>query len=288
MTGGCAHCGVSGKTTRSTTRGWLYKTVPPAPPMRRQDARQRNTAAMNVGTVPDTTVVNPGSRRHHVSFYQDTVRETKQTAAFASLDYDLLPQGAHHHRRHTLFPLPELLQGKRNVDLRLLRSRCPAGGCQSASATTWIQKGSRTPNRIASSRANLTWHIAPDHMVYYTFSQGFRPGGFNQNGGFFAYAPARTASRSTEVPAPYSPGQAREQRDRLEDRVVGSSAAMERRVLSREMDQRAGRILRSGRHRQRVLRHQRSGLPDQGRRDAAGRACLHGPHAAGRGLLEPK
>jgi iron complex outermembrane receptor protein len=29
----------------------------------------------------------------------------------------------------------------------------------------------------------LTWHITPDVMAYYTFSQGFRPGGFNQNGG---------------------------------------------------------------------------------------------------------
>jgi outer membrane receptor protein involved in Fe transport len=30
------------------------------------------------------------------------------------------------------------------------------------------------------SRANLTWHITPDIMTYYTFSQGFRPGGFNR------------------------------------------------------------------------------------------------------------
>jgi iron complex outermembrane recepter protein len=30
------------------------------------------------------------------------------------------------------------------------------------------------------SRANLQWHITPDMMVYYTFSQGFRPGGFNR------------------------------------------------------------------------------------------------------------
>jgi iron complex outermembrane receptor protein len=30
------------------------------------------------------------------------------------------------------------------------------------------------------SRANLQWHIAPNTMVYYTFSQGFRPGGFNR------------------------------------------------------------------------------------------------------------
>ena len=26
----------------------------------------------------------------------------------------------------------------------------------------------------------MTWHVAPDVLVYYTWSQGFRPGGFNQ------------------------------------------------------------------------------------------------------------
>jgi len=30
------------------------------------------------------------------------------------------------------------------------------------------------------SRVNLTWHITPDVMAYYTYSQGFRPGGFNR------------------------------------------------------------------------------------------------------------
>jgi iron complex outermembrane recepter protein len=30
------------------------------------------------------------------------------------------------------------------------------------------------------SRVNLTWRVTPDVMVYYTFSQGFRPGGFNR------------------------------------------------------------------------------------------------------------
>ena len=30
------------------------------------------------------------------------------------------------------------------------------------------------------SRANITWHVTDDAMVYYTFSQGFRPGGFNR------------------------------------------------------------------------------------------------------------
>ena len=30
------------------------------------------------------------------------------------------------------------------------------------------------------SRGNLTWHITPDAMLYYTFSQGYRPSAFNR------------------------------------------------------------------------------------------------------------
>src|SRR5262249_25042579 len=29
-------------------------------------------------------------------------------------------------------------------------------------------------------RGNLTWHITPDILAYYTYSEGFRPGGFNR------------------------------------------------------------------------------------------------------------
>jgi outer membrane receptor protein involved in Fe transport len=41
-------------------------------------------------------------------------------------------------------------------------------------------------------------------MVYYTFSQGFRPGGFNQNGGVFAYAPGPDAVPQFATPKAYS------------------------------------------------------------------------------------
>ena len=34
-------------------------------------------------------------------------------------------------------------------------------------------------------RANLTWRITPDVMAYYTYSQGFRPGGFNRGTGTY-------------------------------------------------------------------------------------------------------
>ena len=31
----------------------------------------------------------------------------------------------------------------------------------------------------------MTWHILPDVLVYYTWSQGFRPGAFNRNAGCY-------------------------------------------------------------------------------------------------------
>lgn len=36
-------------------------------------------------------------------------------------------------------------------------------------------------------RLNLTWHVSPDHMVYATWSRGFRPGGTNRRGGLYGY-----------------------------------------------------------------------------------------------------
>ncbi len=33
---------------------------------------------------------------------------------------------------------------------------------------------------VRASRVNLTYHITPDVMAYYTYSQGYRPGGFNR------------------------------------------------------------------------------------------------------------
>jgi outer membrane receptor protein involved in Fe transport len=65
----------------------------------------------------------------------------------------------------------------------------PPGGCQSASSFNLDAQNLHDTESGYKSRGNLTWHITPDAMVYYTYSQGFRPGGFNQNGGFFVYAP---------------------------------------------------------------------------------------------------
>src|SRR4029077_14865762 len=89
----------------------------------------------------------------------------------------------------------------------------PPGGCQTLAAALPFSYNLDAQNLQETesgtkSRGNLTWHVTPDVMVYYTFSQGFRPGGFNQNhiaadGSGFKYAEGRDGVNQYAVPGSY-------------------------------------------------------------------------------------
>ncbi len=159
---------------------WNYKTVPSCTTNDVGGALGNTGCFSDIGTGIGTTVVNPGIRPPNSSFYQDTVRETRQLAFFASVDYDIIPKvltvtaGTRHFRFDNSSKgsvtgsffcfeqgLPPCLLDNYNLDGQHLKDK---------------ESGFK-------SRGNITWHVTPDMMVYYTFSQGFRPGGFNQNGG---------------------------------------------------------------------------------------------------------
>jgi iron complex outermembrane receptor protein len=135
---------------------------------------------------------NPSVRLPGDVFFDDITRGYEQTAAFTSIDFDIVPK------------VLTLTGGTRWYDIRdfELGSNVGSFGCQISGAFT----GSVPPNPCVStvstgvlsnlnnldakhlrktyvgtrSRANLTWHVTPDIMAYYTWSQGFRPGGFNR------------------------------------------------------------------------------------------------------------
>ncbi len=189
--------------------GWLYKNVPSCT----ADSGAGNTGCFtNIGTAPGSTVVNPGIQGDHVSFYQDTLRETKQTAAFASLDFDIIPKvltitgGVRH------FKFDNSSVGSVSGSFFCFQSGNPSTGCLNTNYNLNAQnlKDSESGNKY---RGNLTWHVTPDTMLYYTFSQGFRPGGFNQNGGAqHIYGP--DAQYQYQIPSSY-------QSDKLENNEVG-------------------------------------------------------------------
>jgi iron complex outermembrane recepter protein len=161
---------------------WRYKNIPSCTTNDPAGTGGNAGCLSNIGTDPGATVVNPGVRDSNSSFYQDDVRETKQQAFFISADYDLIPKvltvtaGTRH------FKFDNSLKGSVTGSFGCFEQGVPANGCLN---TNYHVQGQNLSNSESGfkSRVNLTWHVTPDAMLYYTWSQGFRPGSFNQNGG---------------------------------------------------------------------------------------------------------
>jgi iron complex outermembrane recepter protein len=192
--------------------GWNYKTVPSCTTNDPAGTGGNSGCFADIGTAPGTTVVNPGVHGAPTSFYQDTVRETKQTAFFASVDYDIIPKvltitaGTRH------FSFQNSSAGSVSGSFVCFEGGVPVGGCLNDNFNLNAQNLRNTESGF-KSRGNLTWHITPDLMLYYTFSQGFRPGGFNQNGGT-THAPDSNKIPQYLIPSSY-------QSDKLTNNEIG-------------------------------------------------------------------
>ncbi len=180
---------------------WQYKTVPEC-----TDALATGCFTP-VGTFPGTSVVNPGQQPASTSFYQDSVRDTKQTAFFASTDIDLIPKtlvltlGTRHYSFENSYA------GSVISSFGCYEAGTPAGGCHSTTYSYNLNSQDlRDTESGFKSRANLSWHVTPDVMLYYTWSQGFRPGGFNQNGGT-AHITGTDGNPQYVLPRSYEPDQ---------------------------------------------------------------------------------
>ncbi len=155
---------------------WLYKTLPAC------------TTTVTVGcltdvaTIPGTSVNNPGTRNDNVAFFNDIQRGYRQTAFFTSLDFDLIPKvltvtaGTRYYR----FVNTE----KGTVTGSFTCYEAGPGPCLTY-ATNVDAEDLNTTQKGFKSRGNVTWHFLPDALVYYTWSQGFRPGAFNRNFGCY-------------------------------------------------------------------------------------------------------
>jgi iron complex outermembrane receptor protein len=163
---------------------WMYKNIPACTSNGAPGTPGNTGCLSDIGTFPGTYVQNPGVQGDNTSFYQDQYRDTKQTAFFASVDFDIIPKvltitGG---TRHFLFENHN--QGSILSSFGCFQGGTPAGGCHDPAYSYNLDaQNLRDTESGFKSRGNITWHVTPDTMLYFTYSQGFRPGGFNQNGG---------------------------------------------------------------------------------------------------------
>src|SRR5215469_334377 len=145
------------------------------------------------------TLINPGIRPPNDGFFNDITRSFAQKAAYASLDFELVPRvltltaGTRYNRFDTS-TVGAFVGG---FGCQLIYSPTAPNPCVNHS--NFGNLDSNNLQRTFSgfmSRANLAWEIADQALVYYTWSQGFRGGGVNR-------LPEITNSPLTAGPNPF-------------------------------------------------------------------------------------
>ena len=186
---------------------WLYKTIPACTSNGAFGTLGNSGCMSNIGTAPGTTTENPGAQNDSVAFFEDTQREVKQLAEFASVDFDIIPKtltltyGLRHYK------FDNSLTGSVTGSFYCFEQGAAAGGCVN-NATNLNAKNLSFTESGTKSRANVTWHVTPDILGYFTYSQGFRPGGFNRQGSATAgYIPGPDGKNQFAIPSEYKSDQ---------------------------------------------------------------------------------
>jgi iron complex outermembrane recepter protein len=160
---------------------WLYKTLPPCDETASGAPSTSVGCLTDIGPVPGSQVNDPAAvRGDNVAFFNDVKRGYTQWALFTSLDFDILPKVLTLTGGTRYYHFDNSEEGAESGSFFCYEAGAPP--CLLSPATVNIgNENLKTSYAGFKSRANLTWHIAPDVLAYYTWSQGFRPGAFNRS-----------------------------------------------------------------------------------------------------------
>jgi len=179
---------------------WEYKSVPTC------SVNFDVNCFNNLQPWPGSFTSNPGIRNDNTGFFNNVQRTINQKAAFGSIDVDVIPKvltmtlGTRYYR----------------FDEREVGGTVGSFFCEAFTPTTYFGPcvapfgnniNTQNPNSSRftgfRSRANVSWKIADDALLYYTWSQGFRPGGFNE--GVYGHLPGADGVNQYLTPATYAP-----------------------------------------------------------------------------------
>lgn len=162
-----------------------YLTIPQCSPANLAAALAGGPDCLSaVGPIPGAFASDPSLRENiDNAFGEDVQRGYTQNALFASVDIDLIPKvlnlsaGTRYYRYEEFEHGSEwLTETTSPLIVDSPNGTCTAAGLGSCGFPLNLDKSESG----FASRASLSWHITPDIMSYYAFSQGFRPGGFNR------------------------------------------------------------------------------------------------------------
>ncbi len=157
-----------------------YKTIPSCTPQNLATALAGGQVCLaNVRTIEGADVNDPGVRGDNTGFGEDVKRGYSQYAFFGSADFDIIPNvltitgGTRYYHYHEYEVGAQY--GTNASCLNVPNGQCTGGMINIGSHNDRINYSG------FKSRASLNWHVNPTTLAYFTFSQGFRPGGFSRS-----------------------------------------------------------------------------------------------------------
>ncbi len=152
----------------------------------------------NVQAWPGTTANQPGARPDNTGFGEDVQRGYDQTAFFGQVDYDIIPDvltvtaGTRH------YSYDEFEKGS----VYSTNGKC-VNTLLCGLNTNIDNEHLKTNYSGFKSKFGIQWKPGPHTMLYYTYSEGFRPGGFSRSSRLKANDAAGHPQYAT--PISYSP-----------------------------------------------------------------------------------
>ena len=136
------------------------------------------------------TLINPNQRSSNTGFVDDFSRTYTQQAVFASVDFDIIPDKLTATLGTRYYQIDNEMLGA-NYGSFFCKSYGPViteGPCDfppNGPFGTNLDEQDPNTDTVSDfkSRANISWNINNDAMVYATWSEGFRMGGFNRGPG---------------------------------------------------------------------------------------------------------
>jgi outer membrane receptor protein involved in Fe transport len=131
--------------------------------------------------VNTVTTFDPNQRRIGTGFLTDATRGYKQRAIFGEVAFDILPHALTLTVGTRFFHFDNFIQGQSDSEYgcRNATTCTPSNGIFKVFDFSKVDSGHK-------SKVNLSYKPVDNVMVYLTYSEGFRPGGFNSGSGILS------------------------------------------------------------------------------------------------------
>ncbi|MFU8831811.1 MAG: TonB-dependent receptor [Wenzhouxiangella sp.] len=143
--------------------------------------------------MPDARSISDATRPASVAFFNDITREEEQWAVFGEVSYDFIPGLLTGTLGLRYYEIDSFFTGSSNFADGIFQGQPGIGVTPQGRGRNYDVSGGHSPDPLEQSdwvpKVTLAYTPSANMLFYATYSEGFRPGGFNRGGGLASVNP---------------------------------------------------------------------------------------------------